>query len=219
MSIKDVLVYAIALLTIFLLLFGFIVLIGYTGDTYAYNVTHVTVEGDPTLHEMTFEVMIVDSIDEEKLIRGLMLCPNVFGYTVVEDNPARYYYTQGSFWEGSGGVPFPHNYERNLILVVDKDNYPDCQFAGVTIPPSGDCVIVMEDIWTEKVISNVIYHECTHNIETSNQIDHMTQNLGAFDAWMASQRIGTYPLLNKNGWCSLYSDWAVTGFLQTQCLT
>lgn len=218
MKVKDVLVYTIALLAIFLLLFGFIVLIGYTGDTYAYNVTHVTVEGDPTIHEMTFEVMIVDEIDDEKFMRGLMLCPNVFGYRMVENDPSRYYYTQGAFWEGSGGVPFPNNMERNLILVVDRDNYPDCEFAGVTIPPSGDCVIVTEDLWSEKVISSVVYHECTHNVETSNQIDHMTKNLGAFDTWMVSQHIGTYPLLSKNGWCSLYSDWVVTGYLQSQDL-
>lgn len=212
---RRVIVYAVILAALALLVGAYMGMI-YAQDQnrIEYEVTYNVVEGDPTEHLMTFDVMVVsDGVDVEQVERAILMCPNVFGYTMVENDPSSYYYTSGSFWEGYGGIPFPNQGETYTILVVDREEYPDCQAAGVTIPPNGWITVIWEEGWSDMITANVITHECAHQIETDDYVDYMDENIGAFDEWLVAQNMGTYPCPNQYGWMPTYTDFVIDKYL------
>ena len=194
-----------------------------SNNTTVYRVIHSTIDGDPTIHEMVFEVMVVsDGVDEEQVNRALLMCPNVFGYTIIENDPGRYYFTvDEGFWAGYGGIPFPNEDEDYLMLVVDREEYPECQVAGVTVEftdyylpevdPYGTITVVWDENWSDMTLTNVIYHECAHSIETAPVLD--SPEMGEFDQWLQDQQIGSYPSLTERGWIGLRNNWVVNEYL------
>lgn len=199
--------------SLFILLFIFIVIT--TGWSLLhipikYNVTYKTIDTDPTLHSQIYEVMILDGVPRDKVERSLQLCPNVFGYTIVEEDISRYWYVG---WEGFEGTPFPNDDNDYLILIADSDKYPNCNAGGFTLPPSGRVTVLYRDWWSDITLAHVIEHECAHNTEMYvNKLDNMDMNAVDFNVWLAYSGYGVYPVYYDN-WDAVFSEFVINEYL------
>ncbi len=212
----------ISIILLFLLAVS-VLIIGYAytiNDQTVYHVTYKSITGDPTEHVQVYEVMVFPGVDAEQVNRSLMLCPNVFGYSVIPYDESRFFYTP-DWWEWEC-CPYPNDGETYLILVVDHDQYPGISAGAWTSSPDGRVIVFVRDNWPDMLLSDVITHECCHNIEGDvNIMDYQGVYWIQFSEWLENQWYvnDNGSGINANGMTRLYNDWAIDEILsQSQFL-
>ena len=206
--------FLVGVLCILAMISGYSLLIGSQPGT-TYNVTYKTVSGDPTLHDQVYEVMIIDGINETYVENALLMVPNEFGFIIVPPDTSRY---GPAGWKDYPDTPFPVGGETYLIIVCDITRYQNTEWdkliaRGWTTPPDGRVVILVNaSTCPEMRLTEIIEHECGHNVELTPKLDNFTWNIPGFNSWLGSVGYGYYPG-DMAAWSLLYNRYVIFEYL------
>lgn len=217
-TIKTILVFVLFIALAGLMCAGFGYLITHTPPT-QYNVTYKTLDGDPTLHDQVYEVMILDGINRSYVEKALLLVPNEFGFVIVDEDPARY---GPAGWRDYPDVPFPYANQSYLLVIGNITKYQNCVHngdliaRGWTIPPTGRAVVLIDEGTCPVVrLGEIVEHECGHNVELTPKLDDFAANILPFNTWLGAVGYGSYPD-NPKAWIPIYNKFVINEYLAAE---
>lgn len=206
----------VALAALMCIGFGFLIINTPPTD---YNVTYKTLDGDPTLHDQVYEVMIIDGVNRSYVEKALLLVPNEFGFVIVDEDPARY---GPAGWVDFPDVPFPNTDQTYLIVIANITKYQNCVHngdliaRGWTVPPAGRTVVLMDECTCPEIrLSEIIEHECAHNVELTPKLDNFPANVLQYNGWLRAVGYGSYPD-NPRTWIPIYNKFVIDEYLAAE---
>lgn len=120
------------------------------------------------------QVMIVDGLDEQRIIDALQYVPQWINFEIIPDDPKLYMIeTEGEY----KGMHVPMR--DNMIVVFDATKQPDMKPIGAAFIDSGNgmrCGIGVNPSDTSMVIGMRVFHEMLHSIGNNGDADEMNTN-------------------------------------------